>query len=127
MIDRYTKAVLTLIAIALVYLCVILTPLPSLEAQTRVRPGDPTGPAEMVIVGWRGAPGETIPVSTLRPVPVIVTEPVRITGKVITERGDDKAERVVLAGWEENAVREAARGPMRTITVKTPGIPVSVK
>lgn len=131
MIDRYTKAVLTLIAIALVYLCVVLTPLPGVQAQTaqtRVRPGDPTGPAEMVIVGWRGAPGETIPVSSPRTIPVTVTEPVRITGRVVTERADDRAERVVLAGWEENASRDfAAPGPMRTISLKTPGLPVVQK
>lgn len=128
MIDRYTKAVLTLIAVALVYLCVVLTPWPGVQAQTAARPGDPTGPAQMVIVGWRGAPGETIPVSSPRPMPVNVTEPVRIAGRVITERADEKAQRVVLAGWEENAGREfASPGPIRSITAKTPGLPVTVK
>ena len=44
MSDRFTKIVLTVIATALVYLCVVLTPLPSAHAQTAARPGDPTGP-----------------------------------------------------------------------------------
>ena len=43
MIDRYTKAALTLIATALVYLCVVLTPLPGVQAQGGTqRPGEPT-------------------------------------------------------------------------------------
>ena len=128
MIDRYTKIVLTLIATALVYLCVILTPLPGVQAQGTQRPGEPTGPMPVVIVGWRGAPGETMPVSSSRPLQVRVSEPIRIAGKVITERGDDRAERVVLVGWEENANRDIGNPAlMRSITLKTPGLPVNVK
>ena len=125
MIDRYTKAVLSVIAVALIYLCVVLTPLPGLNAQTAARPGDPTGPAQMVIVGWRAAPGETIPVSVTRPVPIVSGgEPVRIAGRVTTERSDGAADRVVLIGWEENSTRDRSNTAMRTFSKATPGLPV---
>ena len=53
MTDRYTKCVLTVIAVALVYLCVIFTPLPHAHAQTSsIRPGESSGPTEVVVVGW---------------------------------------------------------------------------
>ncbi len=136
MIDRYTRTVLTLIAIALVYLCVVLTPWPGVQAQTAQRPGDPTGPAQMVIVGWRGAPGETIPVSAPNPVPIAasaplavrVTAPVEVTGSVKTEKSSERADRVVLVGWEEGGLRDgkpAAR--MREFTAASSGLPVNVK
>ena len=129
MIDRYTKTVLTLIAIALGYICVVLTPLPGVQAQSARRPGDPTGPGETVIVGWRVP--EPIAISTPRPLPVNVVEPVRVAGKVTTEPADDKARRVVLVGWEENAQRDHTNQlTMKSITPnvpKTPGLPVSVK
>lgn len=129
MIDRYTKTVLTLIAIALVYICIVLTPLPGVQAQTARRPGDPTGPGEMVIVGWR-AP-ELVAISTPRPLPVNVVEPVRVAGKVVTEPADDNARRVVLVGWEENANRAHTNpGSMKPIAPnvpKTPGLPITVK
>ncbi len=38
MIDRYTKIVLTIIAGALVYLCVVMTAFPAVNAQARERP-----------------------------------------------------------------------------------------
>jgi hypothetical protein len=130
MIDRYTKTVLTLIAIALVYICIVLTPIPGVQAQTaRIRPGDPTGPGEMVIVGWR-AP-EAVAISTPRPLPVNVVEPVRVAGKVVTEPGDDKARRVILVGWEENAIRDIGRdNSMKSISPnvpKTAGLLITVK
>lgn len=126
MIDRYTKLVLTAIAAALLYLCVVFTPLPMLHAQNTLRPGEPTGPVQAVIVGWRGAPGETVPVSTLQPIPVAIREPVQITGSVATERSSGAADRVVLVGWEEGAVREKMTRPMRSITPAAPGLPVTV-
>lgn len=126
MIDRYTKTVLTLIAMALVYICIVLTPIPGVQAQTARRPGDPTGPGEMVIVGWR-AP-EPVAIATPRPLPVNLVEPVRVAGKVTTEPADDKARRVVLVGWEENANRDFTKpGTMKSITLNTPGLPVNVK
>jgi len=125
--DRYTKAVLTVIAIALIYLCVIFTPMPAVQAQSTQRPGEPTGPVQVVIVGWRAAQGETIPVSAPTPLTTTVNGLVEVRGQVKTEKASDRAERVILAGWEENAVREAAGGAMRSITAKTPGFPVVQK
>jgi hypothetical protein len=108
MIDRYTKAVLTLIAVALTYLCVIFTPLPRAHAQTPTKyPGEPSGPTEVVIVGWR-APGQAaVPVTITHPVQVTAPQPLRITGEVTTERSTSRlADRVLIVGWEENATRE---------------------
>ena len=95
MIDKYTKTVLTVIAIALVYLCLVMTPLPAVSAQTAARPGDPTGPGQMVIVGWQ----------TPAPIPVQIVsqEPIRITGSVTTERSSLAPDRVIVTGWEERA------------------------
>lgn len=125
MIDRYTKTVLTLIAIALVYLCVVLTPLPGVQAQTAPRPGESTGPAQMVIVGWRGAPGEAIPVSMSGPVPVTVAAPVQVTGRVTTEKASERADRVVLVGWEEGGMRDGKpASDLRSFTGASPGLPV---
>lgn len=106
MVDRYTKAVLTLIACSLVYLCVIFTPLPRAHAQTPSRtPGEPSGPTEVIVVGHRNQ----------TPLPVVIqglvelSQPVRVTGSVTTEPRTDRAERMILIGWEENAARDAAR------------------
>src|SRR6188508_2469952 len=88
MTDRYTKTVLTVIACALVYICVVITPLPTLSAQqSSARPGEPTGPAEVTVVGWR--PDAAVPVTFQQPVQVV-------TDRAIVAR-------VVIAGWEENA------------------------
>ena len=107
MIDRYTKFVLTLIACALVYLCVIFTPLPGAHAQTPSRtPGEPSGPSEVIIVGYKDRAPQPVTVSGL----VELSQPVRITGSVTTERSSDRADRVILVGWEENARREKAAG-----------------
>ncbi|MFA5910624.1 MAG: hypothetical protein WC815_17730 [Vicinamibacterales bacterium] len=120
MIDRYTKVVLTLIATALVYLCVVLTPIPAVQAQSSPRPGEPTGPAQVVIVGWRGAPGDTVPVT--------VTAPVQVTGRVITEKAGERADRVVLVGWEEGGTRDGKpAAQVRSITPGAPGFPVVQK
>jgi hypothetical protein len=126
MTDRYTKILLTVIALALVYLCVVLTPIPGVQAQTARRPGDPTGPAEMVIVGWRAPKGETLPVTVFGSVIVDNTAPFRITGDVRTERSSGAADRVVLVGWEEGAIREKPR-PMKNLTLNEPGFPVQQK
>jgi hypothetical protein len=109
MVDRYTKAVLTLIAFALVYLCVIVTPLPRAHAQTpSIRPGEPSGPTEVVIVGWQSRDGAAaFPVSIGHPLQVTASQPLPIRGEVTTERSSSRlADRVVLIGWEEDASRE---------------------
>jgi hypothetical protein len=101
--DLYLRSVLTVIAAALVYLCVVLTPMPAARAQQpargALRPGDSTGPGEMVIVGLRLDPGESLPVQVRAP--VTVTGDVRVSGRVQTEQADGQVDRMVLAGWED--------------------------
>jgi hypothetical protein len=127
MIDRYTKTILTLIATTLVYLCIVVTPMPAVEAQSTQRPGEPTGPVQVVIVGWRGAQGETIPVAIPAPLTVSVNGLVEVRGQVKTEKANDRAERVALVGWEEGGTRDGkVVPPMRPITV-VESLPVSVK
>jgi hypothetical protein len=110
MIDRYTKIVLSLIAGALVYLCIVFTPLPGAFAQQpTLRPGEPSGPLDVVIVGWRPQQGiNAIPVSIGHQLQVTATQPLPIVGAVTTERSSSRplADRVVLVGWEEMGVRE---------------------
>ena len=53
-IDRYTKTVLTIIAAALVWLCIIHTPTGTpLSAQVPADTSQP--PMRVVIAGWEGA------------------------------------------------------------------------
>ena len=110
--DRYIRCVLTTIALTLVYLCIVLTPLPITSAQGARTPGEPTGPGEMVIVGVRLGPADAIPVYAPNPIPltgeVKVTNEVRVTGRVQTEQAAQSSSRVVIAGWEEKGSREAA-------------------
>ena len=109
MIDRYTKFVLTVIAGALLYLAVIFTPLPTASAQTPSRfPGQSSGPTEVVVVGWQTGQA-IVPVSIGHPVQVTASKPLPVTGQVKTERASDRADRVILVGWEQRANREAAR------------------
>ena len=54
MIDRYSKIVLTVIAGALIYLCVVMTAFPAVQAQGTKRAGEMIAtPIEAVIVGWK--------------------------------------------------------------------------
>jgi hypothetical protein len=115
MTDRYTKTVLTIIACALVYICVAITPLPSVGAQvvqSSRRPAESTGPAEVVIVGWKQN----------EPMQIATQEPLR----VITERSSGAADRVVVVGYEENAQRERPT-TLRTFGVKNSGLPVTMR
>ena len=124
--DRYTKCLLTIIAGALLYLCIVLTPLPSLQAQAPpLRPGQISSePLPVVITGWQAA-GQAMPVTFQRPVPVSVNNEVR----VITERASGVADRVVLVGWEQNATREKPALPQNFNNLRAPigtiGIPVA--
>ena len=111
--DGYLRFVLTVIAAALVYLCVVLTPWPRVAAQTAMRPGDPTGPAEMVIVGWRLPNNAALPVQVRGRTEVAVAGEVRVSGRVATEPVPETSTRVVLAGWEDAASRERS-GTYRT-------------
>ncbi len=121
MSDRYTKVVLTVIAVALCYLCIVLTPFTTVSAQTALRPGDPTGPGQVVIVGWKTS--DIAPVAFQQPVRVTASEPLRITGSVATERSSGAADRVVVVGWEENANREHPATSMRPFDAQQ-GLPV---
>ena len=110
--DRYSKIVLTVIAGALVYLCIVLTAFPAVEAQGTQRPGEFTGrPIEAVIVGWKIT--EPLQIATTRPIPVQ------------TERSTGAADRMVIVGWEENAApgRPGALAPFQTS--RGQGLPVS--
>ena len=114
MSDPYTKVLLTIIAGALIYLCVVLTPWPAVLAQTAPRPGDPTGPAQVVVVGWRAPQSDRVPIVAGTPLPVSVTGLVSITGKVATERSSGEADRMVLVGWEDRS-RPSSAGMFRPL------------
>lgn len=126
MSDRYTKFVLTIIAAALVYICIVLTPVTAVSAQTALRPGDPTGPGQVVVVGWQSP--QPVPVAFEQPVHVVADQPVRITGAVTTERTSGVADRVVVVGWEEGATRDRPSAAIRSFEPQQPprsGLPVS--
>ncbi len=100
-LDGHTRFVLAVIAGARVYLCVQLTPLPAVRAQTAARPGESTAPVHVVIVGWRAPQSDLGPMNvTTSPLPVSVRGSVQVT----TERSTGRADRVVLVGWEERAL-----------------------
>ena len=124
--DRYMKTVLTVIAGALIYLCMIFTPLPGVNAQSPSKvPGVSTGPSDVVIVGWRAPDNAAFPVSIQHQVRVSATEPLPIRGSVTTERSESGlADRVVVVGWEENASKEKPSRLYPINSTKTTGIPV---
>ncbi len=105
MIDRYTKTLLTVIAGTLLYIAAVVTPLPGVSAQQpSLRPGESSGPTQVVIVGWQPAGREPIPVTIQQ------SQPLRIEGTVNTERSTSQlADRVVIVGWEQDGLRNAAR------------------
>ena len=124
--DRYTKTVLTVIAGALIYLCVIFTPLPGVSAQSPSKvPGVSSGPTDVVIVGWRAPDNAAFPVAIHNQVRVSAKEPLQIRGSVTTERSASGiADRVVVVGWEENASKDRPT-PLHPINSnKATGIPV---
>ena len=109
MVDRYTRAVLTVIALCLVYLC-LLTTMSQVAAPVSVqarapqgatRPGFAAGTAEVVIVGWRA--GQDVPVV--------------VRNTLTTTPANDRATRVALTGWED------ARGTVRPLSPEA-GVPV---
>jgi hypothetical protein len=104
-VDSYTKIVLSVIAGALVYLCVVFTPLPTVYAQRGLRPGDDTGPAQVVIVGWRTS--DRAPIQVAESVPLRISGDVQVNGLVQTEQAPNKVSRVVLAGWEERGTERS--------------------
>ena len=106
--DWYLRFVLTVIAGALVYLCLVLTPSPRLFAQGARTPGEPTGPAEMVIVGWHLPGGAALPVQVHGRAEVTVANDVKVSGRVLTEPVPTSSSRVVLVGWEDAGSRGTA-------------------
>lgn len=124
-VDLYLRVVLTVIAVALVYLCAVLTPLPVLNAQTAPFPGMDTGPARCVIVGWQTT--DQIPVQVVDSITLKTTGETRILGSVQTEQRPDTSTRVVLAGWEANASANSrgALRPFPQVPAKEPGLPVT--
>lgn len=113
MIDRYTKTLLTLIAVTLIYIAAVVTPFPAVNAQQpTLRPGESSGPTQVVIVGWQPSPRDVIPVAIQQ------TQPLRIEGTVTTERSTSRtiADRVVIVGWEEAGRRETQAPIMRQLT-----------
>jgi hypothetical protein len=117
--DRYLNGVLTVIAGALVYLCMVWTPWPGAAAQSQpplVRPGDNVGPIPIVVVGWR-AP---------EPVATAVQNTVQVAGRVVTERSTGVADRVVLVGWEERADPQRGSKEFRPLDPSTArGLPTT--
>ena len=112
MADRYTKIVLTVIAGALVYLCVVMTAFPAVNAQGTRKAGEMiTPPIEAVIVGWKLT--EPLQIATTRPLPVQ------------TERSDGVADRVVIVGWEEGGSRERRQPMTPIISSRGQNLPVS--
>jgi hypothetical protein len=105
--DRYIKTMLTVIAGALLYLCIVMTPLPRVSAQTPSRtPGVSSGPMEVVVVGYNAQSPMPVAVSGL--VEVTASNPLRITGQVSTAKGSERADRVILVGWEKRSNRDKA-------------------
>lgn len=100
--DRYLRILLTIIASALVYLCLVLTPWPALTAQARPigvpAPGQSTGPAEVVIVGWKAGGQRPLPVEVVGKIGI--AGDVTVVGRVDTRQVSGTTNRVVLAGWE---------------------------
>ena len=128
--DLYLRTVLTVIAAALVYLCVVLTPLPTVSAQTpRIvggrTPGEYTGPAEVVIVDWRLPENASLPVNVTRG-DIRVSNEVRITGDVEVRQPANSPLRTVLIGHEEGA-STSATGRFTSINLGAGrGVPVMV-
>ena len=126
-VDAYLRGVFTVIAGALVSLCVVLTPWPTASAQTALRPGDPTGPGEMVIVGVRQ--GVTLPVQVQGPVTVgnelRVTGDVKVSGRVQTEQVPRTLSRVVLTGWEDGGPGDAPGNLVRWNRATSVALPVA--
>lgn len=127
--DLYLKTILTVIAAALVYLCVVFTPLPVVSAQAgRVvggrTPGEYTGPAEVVIVDWRLPQDASLPVTVTRG-EVRVTNEVAVSGGVEVRQAPNNPLRSVLVGFEEGS-GTATTGRFMPLTSTGRTLPVTV-
>jgi hypothetical protein len=131
-IDRYTRAVLTVIATALVYLCVVLSSWPVASAQGAQRPGSvSTTPLEVIVAGWRLPQGQSPPVVEIAGTPnVRIVGDVRVSGTIETSQRRDMPDRVVLVGWEDRAIG-GRTGVYKSLDANPPnapavGVPVAV-
>jgi hypothetical protein len=112
--DWYVRATLTVIAASLVYIGALLTPLPPVAAQvtpppgSTLRPGEYTGPAEVVVVGWQLPDGAGLPVQLAAPANVTITNEVRLSGPIETRAAPQTSQRVVLVGWEDAGAADRA-------------------
>ncbi|MGH9174138.1 MAG: hypothetical protein ACRD1H_07255, partial [Vicinamibacterales bacterium] len=64
-----------------------------------------TGPAEVVIVGWRLASDAALPVQVSGRVAGdvrVTNDELRVSGRVVTEQAPRTSTRDVLSGWEEH-------------------------
>ena len=115
--DRYIKTMLTIIAGSLLYLCIVMTPLPRVSAQTPSRtPGVSSGPMEVIVVGYNAQ--SAMPVSVSGLVEVTASNPLRITGQVSTAKSSERADRVILVGWEKRSSRDTAGAMERLSDLK---------
>src|SRR5688500_9278755 len=124
-VDRYTRAVLTVIAGALVYICIALTPMPSVSAQRGLRPGGDAGPARVALVGWESNTRVPVPVQVVDSVTLKTIGDMRVTGTVQTEQAPRTLDRVVLTGWEEGGSAGTPGGYRSLNPNARPGIPVT--
>jgi hypothetical protein len=123
--DRVVRGLLWVIATALVHLSVVLTPWPTARAQSAAtfgaqRPGEPTAPAQVVIVGWRVHDVPALPVQVVGR----IAGDVRVTSAVETRQAPGTFTRVVLAGWEPNGPPKA--GTYTRWDAGARGLPVNV-
>jgi hypothetical protein len=128
--DLYLRVVLTVIAGALVYLCVVLTPMPSVSAQTgRIvggkTPGEYTGPAEVTIVDWRLPAGASLPVTVTRG-DVRITNEVSVSGSVEVTQTPNNPLRSVVVGYEDGATSNRAGQFQGLLQATGRGVPVNV-
>ena len=63
---------------------------------------------EVVVVGYNAQSPMPVAVSGL--VEVTASNPLRITGQVTTAKSSERADRVILVGWEKRANRQNAGG-----------------
>jgi hypothetical protein len=68
--------------------------------------------------------GEPLPVTVFGSVPVTIGDTVRVSGSVTTERSSGRADRVMIAGWEELGVPDRAGRPQRIDMNQSSGLPV---
>ena len=128
--EAYLRGVLTVIAAALLYLCILFSPLPVASAQSgRVvgapTPGVSTGPAEMIVVGWKVP--DTVPVTITRGEVQVTNQSLRVSGTVRTEQAPNTATRTVVIGWEDQSSPTTPGDFSALRGAKLNGLPVSVE